>query len=131
MEWLGEVFPGDPLRSWAMATAALHAAERFLDLPERVERVSTAVIVVVAWLQAAVWGVAMIEFLLRNRQARLEAEGDTRQSGSLSVLTLVARIAVSAIALLLALDNPGLDTTALVAGTRFAYPTRMVIVRQP
>jgi small-conductance mechanosensitive channel len=102
-------------RLWIFV-AALYAAERFLDLPDEVEKVSTAVIVVVAWLQAAVWGVAMIEFLLRNRQARLEAEGDTRQSGSVSVLMFVARIVLFAIALLLALDNLGVNITALVAG---------------
>lgn len=96
--------------------AALYAAERFLDLPDRVEKISTTVIVVVAWLQAAVWGVAMIEFLLRKRQARLEAEGDTRQSGSVSVLMFVARIVLFALALLLALDNLGVNITALVAG---------------
>ena len=66
--------------------AALYAGERVLDLPDRVERISTGVIIVVAWLQAAVWGVAMIEFLLRNRQAKLSAEGAQRQSGSISVL---------------------------------------------
>lgn len=96
--------------------AALYAAEHFLDLPERVGRVSTAVIVVVAWLQAAVWGVAMIEFLLRKRQARLETEGDARQSGSVTVLMFVARIVLFGMALLLALDNLGVNITALVAG---------------
>lgn len=166
MDWLDDVFLGNPLRSWAMAAAAfvgvlvllpvirglviarvrrirkeerppwaqlvlllitrtrrlwvlvaaLYAAEHFLVLPDRVEKISTAVIVVVAWLQAAVWGVAMIEFLLRKRQARLEAEGDTRQSGSVSVLMFVARIVLFALALLLALDNLGVNITALVAG---------------
>lgn len=166
MEWLDDIFLGNPLRSWTMAAAAfvgvlvllpvirglviarvrrirkedrppwaqlvlllitrtrrlwifvaaLYAAEHFLVLPDRVERISTAVIVVVAWLQAAVWGVAMIEFLLRKRQARLEAEGDTRQSGSVSVLMFVARIVLFALALLLALDNLGVNITALVAG---------------
>lgn len=88
--------------------AALYAGERFLELPDPIERISTGVIVVVAWLQAAVWGVAMIEFLLRERQAR--------QSGSVSVLMFVARIVLFAIALLLALDNLGVNITALVAG---------------
>lgn len=166
MEWLDEVFLGNPLRSWAMAAAALtgvmvllpvirglviasvrrirkedrppwaqlvlllitrtrvlwtfvaalYAALHFLDLPERVGRVATAVIVVVAWLQAAVWGVAMLEFLLRKRQARLETEGDARQSGSVTVLMFVARIVLFGMALLLALDNLGVNITALVAG---------------
>ena len=96
--------------------AALYAAERLLDLPDHIERISSAVIIVVAWLQAAVWGVAMIEFLLRNRQAKLTAEGAQRQSGSISVLMFVARMVLFALALLLALDNLGINITALVAG---------------
>ena len=96
--------------------AALYAGERVLDLPDRVERISTGIIVVVAWLQAAVWGVAMIEFLLRNRQAKLSAEGAQRQSGSISVLMFAARMVLFALAILLALDNLGINITALVAG---------------
>lgn len=96
--------------------AALYVGLRLLDLPDRVERISTVVIVVVVWLQAAVWGVAMIEFLLRKRNARLQGEGGARQSGSLSVLMFVARVVLFGLALLLALDNLGINITALVAG---------------
>ena len=96
--------------------AALYAGERVLDLPARVERISTGIIVVVAWMQAAVWGVAAIEFLLRNRQAKLSAEGAQRQSGSISVLMFVVRVVLFGLAGLLALDNLGINITALVAG---------------
>ena len=96
--------------------AALYVGLRLLDLPDRIERISTVLIVIVAWLQAAVWGVAMIEFLLRKRNARLIGEGGTRQSGSISVLMFVARVVLFALAMLLALDNLGVNITALVAG---------------
>jgi small-conductance mechanosensitive channel len=103
-------------RALWILVAAMYAGERLLDLPDRVERFSTVVIVIVAWLQAAVWGVAMIEFLLRKRQARLLGEGATRQSGSISVLMFVARVVLFGLATLLALDNLGVNITALVAG---------------
>ena len=96
--------------------AAFYVGLRLLDLPDRIERISTVLIVIVAWLQAAVWGVAMIEFLLRKRNARLIGEGGTRQSGSISVLMFVARVVLFALAMLLALDNLGVNITALVAG---------------
>jgi len=44
------------------------------------------------------------------------AAGELRQSGSMSVLLFVARVAIFALAVLLALDNLGVNITALVAG---------------
>lgn len=47
--------------------AAFYVAERFLDLLERVEDVSTALIVLTFWIQAALWGVAAGEVALKQR----------------------------------------------------------------
>jgi small-conductance mechanosensitive channel len=95
---------------------AFYVAERFLDLPQRVEDVSTALIVLTFWMQAALWGVAAVEFTLKQRQDRMIAAGELKQSGSMSVLLFVARAAIFALAVLLALDNLGVNITALVAG---------------
>jgi small-conductance mechanosensitive channel len=46
----------------------------------------------------------------------MAAAGEARQSGSMSVLLFVARVAIFALAVLLALDNLGVNITALVAG---------------
>ena len=99
-----------------LVVVALYVGERFLSLPERVETVSTAVIVLTFWIQAALWGVAAAEFALKQRQERLLAAGEISQSGSMSVLLFVSRIAIFALAVLLALDNLGVNITALVAG---------------
>lgn len=99
-----------------MIVVALYVGERFLSLPAQVEEVSTALIVLTFWIQAALWGVAAAEFALKQRQERLAAAGETRQSGSMSVLLFVARVAIFALAVLLALDNLGVNITALVAG---------------
>jgi len=99
-----------------LIVVALYAAERFLSLSPRIESVSTALIVLTFWIQAALWGVAAAEFALKQRQERLLAAGETSQSGSMSVLLFVARVAIFALAVLLALDNLGVNITALVAG---------------
>lgn len=99
-----------------LVVVALYVGERFLSLPARVETVSTAVIVLTFWIQAALWGVAAAEFALKQRQERLLAAGEISQSGSMSVLLFVSRIAIFALAVLLALDNLGVNITALVAG---------------
>lgn len=99
-----------------LIVVAVYVGERFLELPPRVETISTSVIVLTFWIQAALWGVAAAEFTLKQRQERLLAAGETSQSGSMSVLLFVARVAIFALAVLLALDNLGVDITALVAG---------------
>jgi len=103
-------------RATFLFIVAIYAAERFLVLPTRIEQVSAAVIVLVVWIQAALWGVAAVEFALGQREARKAAAGEQRESGSISVLLFIARVAIFAFATLLALDNLGVNITALVAG---------------
>ncbi|MEY2625653.1 MAG: mechanosensitive ion channel family protein [Gammaproteobacteria bacterium] len=99
-----------------LVVVAFYVAERFLVLPQRIEDLSTALIVLTFWIQAALWGVAAVEFALKQRQDRMIAAGELKQSGSMSVLLFVARVAIFALAVLLALDNLGVNITALVAG---------------
>ncbi len=99
-----------------LVVVAFYVAERFLALPQRVEDLSTALIVLTFWIQAALWGIAAVEFALKQRQDRMIAAGELKQSGSMSVLLFVARVAIFALAVLLALDNLGVNITALVAG---------------
>lgn len=99
-----------------LAVVAFYVAERFLVLPQRIEGLSTALIVLTFWIQAALWGVAAVEFALKQRQDRMIAAGELKQSGSMSVLLFVARVTIFALAVLLALDNLGVNITALVAG---------------
>jgi len=99
-----------------LAVVAFYVAERFLVLPQRIEGLSTALIVLTFWIQAALWGVAAVEFALKQRQDRMIAAGELKQSGSMSVLLFLARVTIFALAVLLALDNLGVNITALVAG---------------
>ena len=95
---------------------ALYVAERFLDLGPRVERISTVVIVVVFWLQVGLWGSAAANFALDRQRLRATAAGDPSYQGSLGILGFIAKIVVFAVVTLLALDNLGINITALVAG---------------
>lgn len=95
---------------------ALWVGQRFLVLTPGIEKISDAIIVLTFWIQVALWGVAATEFFLKQRQERLLAAGETRQSGSMSVLLFVARAVIFGLAVLLALDNLGVNITALVAG---------------
>jgi small-conductance mechanosensitive channel len=95
---------------------ALFVAGRFLESPPRVEQASKVLIVVVAWFQVARWGVTAVRFALDRQQAKHEAAGDPGFRGSIGIVMFVAQLAIFAVAILLALDNLGIDITALVAG---------------
>jgi small-conductance mechanosensitive channel len=98
-------------------TVALYVAERFLDLPPRLEKISTIVIVVVAWLQVGLWATAALRFALERRGLpRGGGTADREISGSLDVILFVAQLVIFTIVLLLALGNLGVDVTALIAG---------------
>ncbi len=103
-------------RQWFLWIVAVYAAQRFLTLAPAIERVSTTVIVVAFWLQFALWGSAVANFAIdRQRRKALDA-GDQGMQGSLGILNFIARLGIFALATLLALDNLGINITALVAG---------------
>lgn len=96
---------------------ALYFAMRFLELPPRLDRISISVIVFAGWFQAALWAVAAASFLVeqRKRQAA-ERVGGASENVVLDIGLFVARVLIFAVAMLLALDNLGVNITALVAG---------------
>jgi small-conductance mechanosensitive channel len=104
--------------TWAVA---LFVAERFLSLSPGLERASKVLIVLIAWIQVAIWGSEAVRFTLeRRRAAAATARGDrdlpVDVSGSFDILLFIARIVIFSVAMLLALDNLGVNITALVAG---------------
>ncbi|MES0875134.1 mechanosensitive ion channel family protein [Sinimarinibacterium thermocellulolyticum] len=102
-------------RQWLIFGVTLFIGTRYLELPERVEAVLTGVATVAAFLQLGFWGMAGLEFWLeRYRQRTLQT--DAGAATSLAALSFIGRVLLWAIVLLLALDNLGVDVTALVAG---------------
>lgn len=95
---------------------AVFFAGRFLDSPPRVEQASKLLIVLVVWFQAALWGVTAVRFALERQQQKAEAAGDAGFRGSIGIVMFVANLVIFSVAILLALDNLGVNITALVAG---------------
>lgn len=95
---------------------AVYFAGRFLDSPPRVEQASKLLIVLVVWFQAALWGVTAVRFALERQQHKAEAAGDAGFRGSIGIVMFVANLVIFSVAILLALDNLGVNITALVAG---------------
>ena len=100
---------------WFIWTAAIWAAMSLLEVPARATRAITVAFIIAFWLQVGVWAITAVRFWL-NRRAIRGGKPDPQLRGSLDVLMFVAYIAVFSIVTLLALDNLGVNITALVAG---------------
>jgi small-conductance mechanosensitive channel len=102
-------------RGWFILAAALYAGSIALDLPSRADRVLGLGIGLALLVQSVVWGNAVITLGV-GRYVGRRVEQDASSATTAAVLSFLARLALWTVALLLALDNLGVDVTALVAG---------------
>jgi small-conductance mechanosensitive channel len=102
-------------RWYFILTVAALAGVLVLDLPPRPGRVVATAAVLIGLLQAGVWGSALIAFTIR-RYVRQKMDEDAAAATTISAFGFLARLALWTIILFLALDNLGIDITALVAG---------------
>jgi len=94
-------------------TVALYLVERLLTFPGRSDRIADVVIVFSFWLQVGLWLMAAVRFGLERRTSG----GQDRQlAGTLNIVLFVTSLIVWIVVALLALDNLGVNITALVAG---------------
>lgn len=97
-----------------LLSISIYAAIQFLILPGRARTiVDTIVILILIW-QGAIWATAASSLFLKHyREKKLAA--DPSVATSLGALEFVLKLVLWTLALLLALDNLGIDVTALVA----------------
>lgn len=98
-----------------VAIPALTLGTEALALPVRVHAALRTATVLALLLQAAVWGGAGIDFWV-ERTRRRQLQGDGSSAALVAVLRLVGKLVLWSLLLLVALDNLGIDVTALVAG---------------
>jgi small-conductance mechanosensitive channel len=94
---------------------SLYVGSLFLTLPDKVKILLGKLIIVSLLLQAAIWGNGIIQYWVdRYRKQRMQE--DAASVTSFSALGFVLQIVLWSLIVLLALDNLGIDITALVAG---------------
>lgn len=100
---------------WFLLALSLYLALPLLHLPGEITRVINKIIIALAFLQAALWGNAVVSFFVaRNLKAKM---GDDEVGvATVYALGFVGRLVLWAVILLVVLDNLGVDITALVAG---------------
>ncbi|MBI2822903.1 MAG: mechanosensitive ion channel family protein [Acidobacteria bacterium] len=92
---------------------SVYAGSLALALPERWVSVVQGLAILALLLQAGVWGNCLISYLI-SHYVRLEAGEEALQATSEAALVFFAKLVLWSLVLLLALDNMGIDTTALI-----------------
>jgi small-conductance mechanosensitive channel len=94
---------------------AAYLGSLLLVLPERTVHITQSVVIVALLLQVALWGNVLMEFAIeRYMKARMET--DAAAATTVSAMSFVGKLILWSVVALLALENMGVDVTALVAG---------------
>jgi small-conductance mechanosensitive channel len=98
-----------------LAVVALWPALGVVEMPASAIEVARVLTVVVGGLQLAIWGNQVIAHVLDARVAQLR-QADPASATTLNGMTILARGVLWVVLVLLALDNLGVNISALVAG---------------
>lgn len=102
-------------RTFALVVVSGWPMLAMLDTASRVEDAFRIITVLVAGIQLAIWGNVLIAHVLEARVAQLR-KADPSSATTLNGLTILARGVMWVVLVLLALDNLGVNISALVAG---------------
>ena len=93
---------------------ALYAAEEFLTLPSKVAHAVSNTALILTLLQVGLWAGRTLRFYLEIKEA--ERAPDQVFAGSLNIIKFVSGLLIWSLLVLVALDNLGVNITALLAG---------------
>ena len=102
-------------RMWLVFFPALLIGVQGLDLPDRLLGGLGKAATLAFFIQLGLWVSAVMRFTIARSRAKA-METDPGTATSLSALSFVGKMLLWAVILLLALDNLGVDVTAMVAG---------------
>ncbi|HWZ61824.1 MAG TPA: mechanosensitive ion channel family protein [Steroidobacteraceae bacterium] len=94
---------------------AVWLASRDLTFPARLEHWLNLGLVLLFWMQVALWAMAAVRFAIDVRRQRSTGP-DTLLKSSMQVIMFAAGLLVWGVAILLALDNMGVEIRPLLAG---------------
>jgi small-conductance mechanosensitive channel len=93
---------------------ALDAGQESLALPDKIQRAVSAVVLILILIQVGLWTGRALRFYLELKEQ--ERGVDRTFSGSLNIINFVAHMLIWSLLVLVALDNVGVNITALLAG---------------
>jgi len=102
-------------KAWFLFLVSLYAGSLLLELPDRLHDVVQTLAILGLLLQSALWGSTLLKFAIEHYMKQ-QRESDPALATTISAMSLVGNLVLWSVVLLLALDNMGVDVTALVAG---------------
>jgi small-conductance mechanosensitive channel len=93
---------------------ALDVARTSITLPEQIQHSVSKVVMILVLIQVGLWAGRAVRFYLEMKER--ERGADRVFAGSLGVINFVARMLIWSLVILVALDNLGVNITALLAG---------------
>jgi small-conductance mechanosensitive channel len=97
-----------------IAVAAADSFSTYADLPPRAGRVIDIAFIIAFALQGAIWARELVLGMISRRVA--EADGGSTLANAMALIRVLVSFTAFAIAIILILDNLGVNVTALVAG---------------
>jgi small-conductance mechanosensitive channel len=93
---------------------ALYVGQESLTFPARLQHIVDNVVFILILLQVGLWAGRAVRFYLEVKE--MERGSDRVFAGSLDIINFVARMLIWSLLILLALENIGVNITALLAG---------------
>ena len=97
-----------------MVAAAIETVVSYAPVPPRIERTTDVLFIIAAALQAAIWARELIIGAVRSRVG--EEPGESTLGNAMSLIRVLVSVAAFAVALIVVLDNLGVNVTTLIAG---------------
>jgi small-conductance mechanosensitive channel len=104
------------IKFFFLFSIALYSGSLVLSLPETLSEIIRKVVIIALLVQGAIWSTSIISFWIERYKKQKLEEKDAASATTFTALGFVLRLILWTIILLLALDNLGMDITALVAG---------------
>ncbi|MGB7295548.1 MAG: mechanosensitive ion channel family protein [Candidatus Aminicenantales bacterium] len=102
-------------RSFSLLVLSLYLGSQFLYLPDPAKRILSKITILAILLQSVIWANGLFK-CWRERIREKKKDEDPASLATYNALGFLVRLAVWSVVLLLALDNLGINITALVAG---------------
>lgn len=100
--------------TWVLAVFAIYIGLTYLTVPALIDNLSRVAVIVAFFAQLAIWASELVAIALERRAERLRQTN--KLSSAMALVQTLARFVIWSIALLLVLNNIGVNVTALVAG---------------
>ncbi|MCY7398021.1 MAG: mechanosensitive ion channel family protein [Sphingomonas bacterium] len=97
-----------------MVATAIDIVLHYAEVPAQISRIADILFVIAAALQGAIWGREIILGVIASRVG--DDDGSSTLGNAMALIRVLVSVALFAIALIVILDNLGVNVTGLVAG---------------